>query len=112
MFAPEAHRHGGPGAPLFRSPVFEEPLHRRGTYQKDNHVKTDTDHDRNDRIEAAILMAALASLCLLVAIAVSTSVSGLSSDSDRQATAPAPDPTRTEAGIVPAAPVPDRQAMR
>ena len=72
-------------------------MRRVGPRQKDTDLKTDTDHDRNDRIEATVLLAALATLCLLVAIAVSTSVSAVSSDHELHATTP--DPALTGAGL-------------
>ncbi|MGI3184553.1 hypothetical protein [Nioella aestuarii] len=46
-----------------------------------------TNHERNDRIEATVMMAALATLGLLVALAVSTSVTAIESP-ELQATAP------------------------
>lgn len=54
--------------------------------------------ERNDRIEAAVLVTALASLGLLVALAVSTSVTAVSSP------AQATDTAQGAAGIAPANP--------
>ena len=57
-----------------------------------------TDHERNDRIEAMVMIAALATLGLLVALAVSTSFSDVSA---LQAVAPldSPDHARQITGI-------------
>ena len=68
------------------------------------------DHERNDRIEAAVLGAALASLVLLVALAVSTSVSAVSRPG-LNAAAPA-ETARGEDGIDPTATVPALRELR
>jgi len=60
-------------------------------------VTQGTEQDRNDRIEAAVLVAALASLALLVALAVSTSVTAVSGRGELTDTA------QGEPGIAPAA---------
>ena len=73
-------------------------------------MKTDADHARNDRIEAAVLLAALATLCLLVAIAVSTSVIQIRSEPGLHADTP--DPGRTGAGIEAAEAPLDQQTLR
>ena len=62
-----------------------------------------TDHERNDRIEATVIVGALATLGLLVAIAVSTSMSAVTAP-DLQATTEgdtAPIPARSLGGIDP-----------
>lgn len=66
--------------------------------QKECVVPQATDHERNDRIEATVMMAALATLGLLVALAVSTSISNVTG---LQAEAPtdAPDPAHQITGI-------------
>lgn len=60
-----------------------------------------TDHERNDRIEASVMMAALATLGLLVALAVSTSMTALTGP-DLHATAPevSPETASDSGGIV------------
>lgn len=66
-----------------------------------------TDHERNDRIEATVMMAALATLGLLVAMAVSTSMTALSGtelQAELQATITpeTPEAARDAAGLDPA----------
>ena len=68
------------------------------------------DHERNDRIEAAVLGAALASLVLLVALAVSTSVSAVSRPGLAPATAA--ETARGEDGIDPTAAGPLPRELR
>lgn len=64
----------------------------------------DIDHERNDKIEAMVMMAALAALGLLVALAVSTSVTTVT-DGQFQAAAPStmppvvPETAQEAAGI-------------
>lgn len=59
-----------------------------------------TDHERNDKIEATVMMAALASLGLLVAMAVSTSVTAVTGPNLQAVATPnSPDTTREAAGI-------------
>ncbi len=61
-----------------------------------------TDHERNDRIEATVMMAALATLGLLVAMAVSTSVTGISGPELQATITPdGPEAARDAAGIEP-----------
>lgn len=66
--------------------------------QKECVVPQATDHERNDRIEASVMMAALATLGLLVALAVSTSISDVSS-LHAEAPQDGPDPARQITGI-------------
>lgn len=75
--------------------------HPGGAIVKEPILTQQTDHDRNDRIEATVMVAALASLGLLVALAVSTSVAAVSRP-DRQAAIPAPlpDTARERPGFV------------
>jgi len=58
---------------------------------KEPSVTQQINHDRNDRIEASVMVAALATLGILVALAVSTSLSAVS-QSDLQAAAPSAGP--------------------
>ena len=66
--------------------------------QKESVVPQATDHERNDRIEASVMMAALATLGLLVALAVSTSISDVSG-LHAEAPQDGPDPARQITGI-------------
>lgn len=99
-----------PAAPLPEAVATRYRPQCRATRQKDIDLKSDAEHARNDRIEAAVLLAALATLCLLVAIAVSTSIIQIRSEPDLQADTP--DPGRTGAGIEAAEAPPDQQTLR
>lgn len=61
-----------------------------------------TDHERNDRIEATVMIAGLASLGVLVALAVSTSVSSVNQGGLQASNAPPTAETAlAPAGIAP-----------